>query len=92
MRLREVAGLTVAIVGLVSIGIEVVSNSIHSNTNLGIALAYNAGNDECDEDYGPNDLQNFPVLTSAFTTGTTVTVKGSLDSATSTTYRVAKTL
>jgi CSLREA domain-containing protein len=61
---------------------RILSNSIFSNAGLGIDLG-NDGltpNDPKDTDTGPNDLQNFPVLTSATTTGTSVTVRGNLNS------------
>ena len=60
-------------------------NSIFSNTNLGIDLgAFTLGdgvtaNDVGDGDSGPNNRQNFPVITSAGVGATTVT--GTLDSA-----------
>lgn len=74
----------------ISVGIEILSNSIHSNTHAAIGgLGLNAGatNDECDEDYGANDLQNFPVLVSAVS-DCEITITGSLDSIPETAYRV----
>ncbi|MBL8398028.1 MAG: DUF4347 domain-containing protein, partial [Candidatus Accumulibacter sp.] len=41
-----------------------------------------------DADAGPNNLQNFPVLITAATTGSTLAVRGSLDAAANTTYRL----
>lgn len=55
----------------------VVRNSIHSNTLLGIELGI-----------GANSSQEFPVLTSAVTTGTHITVPGTLNSSASTNYRI----
>jgi uncharacterized repeat protein (TIGR01451 family) len=75
-------------------------NSIYSNgtvTGLGIDLITGAPpgtgvtvNDAGDGDAGPNTLQNFPVIGSALTNGTSVThINGSLNSeATVKTYRV----
>ena len=45
-------------------------------------------NDPLDADTGPNDYQNFPVITSARVTGDTVKILGTFDSAASKTYRL----
>lgn len=52
--------------------IAIVSNSIYSNTLLGIDLGSPGvtANDDRDVDIGANELQNFPVLTSATASGT----------------------
>jgi hypothetical protein len=60
-------------------------NSIFSNGELGIDLATNTGtgvtlNDQCDTDSGNNDLQNFPVLTSAERNNGRVSISGTLNS------------
>src|SRR6185503_4588234 len=60
-------------------------NSIHSNAQLGINLV-TAGdpasgvtpNDNCDSDFGPNQLQNFPLVTSVTTSGGNVVINGTL--------------
>ena len=66
-------------------------NSIFSNGGLGIALGQ-AGvpnvNDPGDPDVGPNNLQNYPVLTSASAGVGTVTVSGTLNSNASTAFRL----
>src|SRR5262249_17465233 len=69
---------------------RVLGNSIYANTQLGIDLANNGvtPNDPLDPDPGPNLLQNYPVLTSAVVSGTTLTVKGTLNSIPNRTYRV----
>lgn len=64
-------------------------NSIYSNTGLGIDLGSLGApiptpNDTNDVDTGPNNLQNFPELTSA----TMTVVDGTLNSVASTTYRL----
>ena len=69
----------------------ILGNSILSNTGLGIDLSPNGStpNDAGDGDTGANNLQNFPVLTSAVTGGGTgVTVVGTLDSTASAAFRV----
>lgn len=57
-------------------------NSIHSNMDLGIDLGGDGitPNDDGDADTGPNDLQNFPVLTSASSGAKTITITGTLNS------------
>src|SRR5205807_4559515 len=45
-------------------------------------------NDSCDPDPGPNNLQNFPVITNASTAGSTTTIDGTLNSTASTTFRI----
>ncbi len=68
----------------------ILRNSIYSNNGLGIDLNDDGVtlNDLLDTDSGGNDLQNFPDLTSAVSTGGTTTVTGTLTSASSTLYRV----
>jgi parallel beta-helix repeat protein len=65
---------------------RILSNSIHSNDELGIDLGDDGitPNDPQDPDTGPNNLQNFPVITSAITT----TIKGKLNSKPGQTYKV----
>jgi len=65
-------------------------NSIYSNAALGIDLA-NTGitaNDPCDGDAGANLQQNFPVVTSAITSGGSTTIQGTLDSTAATTFTI----
>ena len=45
-------------------------------------------NDADDVDTGSNNLQNFPVLTAAATTGTSLTIDGTLNSTAETTFRI----
>lgn len=74
---------------LVGTSNAILGNSMFSNTGLGIDLSGITANDAGDGDTGPNNGQNFPVLTSAVTGGGTgVTVAGTLDSAPSTDFRV----
>ena len=86
-------GNTIAFNGQVGIdlplsgtGNSFLGNSIFSNSGLGIDLGTSSpspgrtANDTDDADtIGGNELQNFPVLTSAVSSGGTTTVGGSLD-------------
>jgi len=73
----------------------ILGNSIYSNSyQLGIDL-YDGGfgvtpndNNTGDADSGPNNLQNFPVLTSVISNGGTTTIEGTLDSAFSSPFRI----
>lgn len=91
------AGNTIAFNGDDGVRIEtstslnnaILGNSIHDNGAIGIDLEGAAGvdaNDSGDGDTGPNGLQNYPVLTSATLSSTTIL--GTLNSAASTTYRL----
>jgi len=59
----------------------ILGNSIFSNGDLGIDLLNNfvTANDGGDADTGPNDLLNFPMITSAFELGGALTVNFTLD-------------
>ena len=65
-------------------------SSIFSNSGLGIDLSP-AGitpNDDGDGDIGPNDLQNFPVLTDAITSGNSTTLRGTFNGRPNAPYRI----
>ena len=89
------SGVGVLVEGSVSAA-RITRNSIQGNALLGIDLAGGAGetaagvtpNDAGDGDAGPNALQNFPVLTSASMTATSITVNGTLNSTANRNYRV----
>jgi hypothetical protein len=74
---------------------RILGNSIFTNGGLGIDLFVVfdgpcgiTDNDDCDSDIGPNQLQNYPVLTSATSGGGITTIQGSLNSAPNTTFRI----
>jgi CSLREA domain-containing protein len=63
-------------------GNSILGNSIFSNGDLGIDLGGDGrtANDPGDADTGANNLQNYPVITSAKTGRQATTIKGTLDS------------
>ena len=65
-------------------------NSIYNNESIGIDLDRDGitANDTGDADVGTNNLQNYPVLTSAVSNATTTTIQGTLNSAPSASYRI----
>jgi PKD domain/Right handed beta helix region/FG-GAP repeat len=71
-------------------GITLSANSIFDNGLLGIDLGGDGvtPNDVGDADTGPNNLQNFPVLTSAVTSGGTSKITGTLNSIANTNFRI----
>lgn len=80
----------VYITGSSATGNRVLQNSIYTNGGLGIDLGGDGPtpNDPGDPDTGPNDLQNKPVLSSAKTSATSTTVRGTLNSASAKTFVV----
>jgi hypothetical protein len=74
-----------------STGVRIRGNSIHSNQGPGIGLTFPDpahANDLGDADAGANNLQNFPVLESVSSDGSTTNVDGSLNSAPSTSFDI----
>jgi parallel beta-helix repeat protein len=69
---------------------EIAANSIHDNGALGIDLGDNGvtPNDPGDADSGPNGLQNFPVLDTAQSDGSSVSVNGTFNSQSNQSYRI----
>jgi len=70
---------------------SILGNRIGSNGELGIAHNGNTTphpNDPGDGDTGPNNRQNFPVLTSASANSSAITINGTLNSAANTAYRI----
>ena len=83
----------VTIQGDSSTGNSVRGNSIYNNgttaAHLGIDLVGSDGvnaNDAGDADTGPNELQNFPVLSSALNSGGNTVITGTLNSTANTTF------
>jgi hypothetical protein len=79
----------VDIAGSGATGNLVQGNFIFSNAGLGIDLGGDGmtPNDGGDGDTGANNLQNFPVLTSA-TSGSSITIEGTLNSTANTEFRL----
>jgi uncharacterized repeat protein (TIGR01451 family) len=71
-------------------GISILSNSIHDNARLGIDLGGDGvtPNTPGGPHVGPNDLQNYPVLTAADPAGGETTVVGTLNSTPNSTFTV----
>ena len=71
-------------------GNSIRGNSIFSNSGLGIDLGTNdvTPNDVTDSDTGPNQLQNFPLISGVMSTSNSTTIQGSLKSIPNTTFQV----
>lgn len=71
-------------------GNAILGNSIYGNETLGINLGFDGvtPNDPGDDDTGPNNLQNYPVLASATYVGGMVRVLGTLETAPNQSYRI----
>ena len=77
-------GITVN--GSAPVGTSIRGNSIYGNINHGIDLNDDGvtANDTGDGDTGPNNLQNYPVITSTYIGGATKKIRGTLNSTPST--------
>jgi CSLREA domain-containing protein len=80
----------IEISGADTTGNAILANAIFGNAGLGIDLGADGvtPNDRFDRDTGPNNLQNFPVLSKVKTKKNSTTVEGSLASARRTTFRI----
>ncbi len=80
----------ISVEGSGTTGTRIQGNSIASNTDLGIDLGANGvtANDADDADTGPNNLQNYPVISAAETDVTGTTISGTLNSTPSTQFHV----
>jgi parallel beta-helix repeat protein len=83
--------------GISTTGNKISRNVIFSNAGLGIDLMGPGENDDTDvstlndagdADFGPNNLQNKPLISSAKTGGGKTTIKGKLDSAPNQSYTI----
>ena len=83
-------GAGISILSNGATGNLITSNSIYSNGGLGIDLGGNGvtSNDTGDADTGPNNLQNYPVLSSVISSTGSVTINGTLNSGTSKAYNL----
>ena len=70
---------------------KIIGNAISDNVGLGIDLdndGLTVNDGPGDPDAGPNDLQNFPEIDTAIVVGNTITVAGTLNSASEETYSI----
>ncbi len=84
------SGIQVAYGG---VGNQIRGNSIHSNGMIGIDLHVGSQgevslNDPGDTDTGPNNLQNFPVITTVIFNGTGTTISGVINSTANTNFTI----
>jgi CSLREA domain-containing protein len=87
------AGVGIFNIDLFPFSNAVLGNSIFDNSALGIDLYSTptngvTPNDTGDGDTGPNGLQNFPVLTSASSDGSSTTIAGTLNSTANRTFTI----
>jgi hypothetical protein len=86
--IRYNGGAGVVVNGLASLGNSVRGNSIHANGGLGIDLGGDGvtPNHPDNPDAGPNQLQNFPIISQVSSSGANLTISGSLNSGPNATF------
>jgi CSLREA domain-containing protein len=76
-------------ISVASVGNRILTNSIFSNTGLGIDLSGGGREqDPKDPDTGANNKQNYPLITSATSSGTATTIQGRLNSTPGKTFTI----
>ncbi|MBL8814266.1 MAG: cadherin domain-containing protein, partial [Planctomycetaceae bacterium] len=80
----------IAVIGSTSTANAILGNTIFANAGLGIDLENDdvTNNDLNDADSGANSLQNYPVVTSAYSYGGNTTITGTLQGTANTTFRI----
>jgi Calx-beta domain-containing protein len=84
-------GVGTGIEVLVGTGNSITGNSVFSNGRLGLDLANDGltANDLGDSDSGPNNRQNFPLITSVVADAAQTTIAGSLNSSPNSTFQIS---
>ena len=87
---NDLSGISLENVPTNGTGNKVLTNSIFNNSGLGIDLGAVGvtANDLLDTDTGPNNLQNYPVLSCAVSSNGTTRIQGTLNSLVNTQFRI----
>lgn len=84
-------GFGIALYSNAGIGNSILSNLIYDNAQMGIDLSADSqpdANDSGDGDTGPNDNLNYPELSGAFASSSSVSITGTFNSAANAVYTV----